>query len=111
MKQLLKDFTHDLFRQLFGWSKPRQGKIILTRYTRERMREYGLDFETIEDVFRHAEGKGQKIVQRYANVIVGLYYKVEKSKIKTVRILLYNYHLLETEAILSMTNSRPCCEL
>ena len=82
MKQLIKDFTNDMFRQLFGWSKPRQGKIILTRYASERMREYGLDIETLEDVFRHGEGKTHKIVQKYANVIVGLYYKVEKSKYK-----------------------------
>jgi hypothetical protein len=80
MNQLIKDFTNDVLKQLFGWTKPRVGKIILTRYTRERMREYGLDFETLEDVFRHGQGHSRKIVQKYANVIVGLYYKVGKSK-------------------------------
>ena len=83
MKQIVKDFTNDMFRQLFGWSKPRQGKIILTPYAIEQMREYELDFETIEDVFRHGEGKAHKIVQKYATVTVGLYYKVEKSKNKS----------------------------
>jgi hypothetical protein len=82
MKQVIKSFLFDIFRQLVGWSKPREGKIILTRNTRERMREYGLNFETIEDVFRHGEGNSHKIVRTYANVIVGLYYKVAKNKYK-----------------------------
>ena len=82
MNQIIKDFTNDVLKQLFGWTKPREGKIILTRYTIERMREYGLDFETLEDVFRYGKGNSRKIIQKYANVIVGLYYKVEKSKYK-----------------------------
>ena len=82
MDQIIKDFTNDVLKQLFGWTKPREGKIILTRHTSERMREYGLDFETLEDVFRHGKGNSRKIVQKYANVIVGIYYKVEKSKYK-----------------------------
>jgi len=78
MSQLIKDFIFDMIRQLFGWSKPRVGEIIVTPYTKQKMKEYGLDIATLEDVFRHGEGKKHKIVQRYANSIVGLYYKTVK---------------------------------
>ena len=80
MKQVIKDFIFDIIRQIFGWSKPRVGEIILTPYTMQKMREYGLDIATLEDVFRHGVGKKHKIVQRYSNAIVGLYFKAVKSK-------------------------------
>ena len=75
MKQLIQDFTFDVIRQIFGWSKPRVGEIIYTPYTLRNMRDYGLDIATLEDVFRHGVGNNHKIVQRYSNVIVGIYYK------------------------------------
>ena len=80
MRQLIKDFIFDIIRQIFGWSKPRVGEIIVTPYTMRKMREYGLDIATLEDVFRHGVGNKHKIVQRYSNAIVGLYFKAVKSK-------------------------------
>jgi hypothetical protein len=80
MKQIIKEFILDMIRQILGWSKPRVGEIILTPYTMQKMREYGLDIATLEDVFRHGVGKKHKIVQRYSNAIVGLYFKSVKSK-------------------------------
>ena len=80
MKQLVKDFIFDMIRQIFGWSKPRVGEIIVTPYTMQKMREYGLDIVTLEDVFRHGVEKKYKIVQRYSNATVGLYFKSVKSK-------------------------------
>ena len=78
MKQIIKELGIDIFRQLFGLSKPREGVIIPTPYTLKKMREYGVDIATLEDVFRHGEGNKHKIVQRYANSIIGLYYKTVK---------------------------------
>ena len=69
MKQVFKDFIFDMIRQIFGCSKPRVGEIIVTPYTMQKMREYGLDIATLEDVFRHGEGKKHKIVQRYSNAV------------------------------------------
>ena len=80
MEQILKDFLFEIIRQVFGWSKPRGGEIITTPYTRQKMREYGLDIATLEDVFRHGAGKKHKIVQRYSHAIIGLYFKAVKSK-------------------------------
>ena len=80
MKHILKEFIFDMIRQLFGWSKPREGEIIYTPYTLQKMREYGLDTATLEDVFRHGVGNRNKIVQRYSNLTVGIYYKTVKRK-------------------------------
>ena len=80
MKQFIKDFVFDMIRQIFGWSKPRVGEIILTPYTMQKMRAYGLDIATLEDAFRHGVGKKHKIVQRYSKATVGLYFKAVKSK-------------------------------
>jgi hypothetical protein len=74
MQELLKDFALDTLRQLFGWGKPRQGKLILTRHAVHRMHEYQLDEATLKDVFRHGERDGEKITRRYAEYSVGLYY-------------------------------------
>jgi len=51
VRQLIKEFIFDMIRQIFGWSKPRVGEIIVTSYTMQKMREYGLDIATLEDVF------------------------------------------------------------
>ena len=80
MKQLIKDFIFDMIRQTFGWSKPRVGEFVVTPYTMQKMRDYGLDIATLEDVFRHGAGKKHKIVQRYSHATVGLYFKAVKSK-------------------------------
>jgi hypothetical protein len=80
MRQIIIEFIFDMIRQIFGWSKPRVGEIIVTSYTMQKMRAYGLDMATLEDVFRHGVGNKHKIVQRYANVIVGIYIKAVKTK-------------------------------
>jgi hypothetical protein len=76
MKHILKDFLLDIYRQLIGTSKPRDGKLILTRNAVNRMHEHQLDTETIQDAFRHGEEVNKnKIIRKYANYSVGLYYK------------------------------------
>ena len=80
MRQLLSEFIFDIFRQLVGWSKPREGIIFPTEYTKKKMREYGIDIATLEDVFRHGEKKKHKIIRKYTNATVGLYCKALKPK-------------------------------
>jgi hypothetical protein len=78
MQQLLKDFGMDMVRQLFGWGKPRDGKLILTRHAVTKMYEYQLDVNTLADAFRHGEeGANGKIIRQYANYSVGFYYRYE----------------------------------
>ena len=74
MQQILKDFLMDMVRQVFGWSTPRRGRLMLTRRAFIRMRQYHLDAETLIDVFRHGERQGEKITRQYANYSVGLYF-------------------------------------
>ena len=80
MKQVIKEFAFEFFRQTIGWKQPREGVIIPTPYTWQRMRAYGVDIATLEDVFQYGERKRHKIVQRYTNATVGLYYKTLKRK-------------------------------
>ena len=83
MKQLIKDFLIDLYRQLFGVGKPRAGKLILTRNALNRMHEHQLDTDTLRDVFTHGEeGKKGKIIRKYANYSVGFYYKFDEAENK-----------------------------
>ena len=81
MKQILKDFAVDMLRQLFGWSKPRNGRLLLTRNAVQRMHEYQLTEKTLTDVFRYGEElKHQKIIRNYAGYSVGLYYKYDEAE-------------------------------
>jgi hypothetical protein len=79
MKQLLKDFVLDIIRQLFGWSKPRGGKLVFTRNAFQKMHDYQLDEKTLVDTFKHGElvhkGDKMQITRKYANYSVGLWYK------------------------------------
>jgi hypothetical protein len=79
MKQLLKDFVQDMIRQLFGWSKPREGKLVFTRNAFQKMHDYQLDEKTLVDTFKHGElvDKGDKIqvTRKYANYSVGFWFK------------------------------------
>jgi hypothetical protein len=84
MKQLFKDFTLDMLRQLFGWGRPRVGQLMLTRHAVHKMHEYQLDETTLKDVFRHGERDGEKITRQYANYSVGLYYKHDEARNKFV---------------------------
>ncbi len=78
MQQLFKDFGMDIIRQLFGWGRPRDGKLMVTRHALTKMYEHQLDVETLADVFRHGEaGSNGKITRQYANYSVGLYYRYD----------------------------------
>ena len=87
MKQLIKDIGREALRQLFGLQKPRGGKIVLTRHAVQKMTEYKLDRQTIENAFRHGRhGRGGKIIHTYARYSIGLYYKrIESSIQKTLQ--------------------------
>jgi hypothetical protein len=77
----MKEFLIEIFRQVFGMQKPRSGNIIITRYAYQKMREYQLDCKTLEDTFRHGEEVEEgKIVRKYANYSVGMFYKVEETQ-------------------------------
>jgi hypothetical protein len=76
MNQVLHDIGREALRQLFGLQKPRGGKLILTRYAFQKMTDYQLDRETVENAFRHGrKSQGGKIIHKYARYSVGLYYK------------------------------------
>src|SRR5205823_10777146 len=73
-------FLIEIFRQIFGTQKPGRGKVIITRYAYQKMREHQLDEKTLEDTIRHGEEvKEGKIVRKYINYSVGLYYKIEQA--------------------------------
>jgi hypothetical protein len=76
MKQLILDIGKEALRQLFGLQKPRSGKLVLTRYAFQKMTEYQLDQETLENAFRHGrQARAGKITHKYARYSIGLYYK------------------------------------
>jgi hypothetical protein len=77
MKHLIQDFLSDILSQLFGYQKPRDGKLRLTHNALNRMHEHQLDEATLEDTFRHGEQVKEKmIVRKYDNYSVGLiFYK------------------------------------
>jgi len=77
----MKEFAKDILRQLFGFSNPREGKILLTHNALSRMNEYGLDEKTIMDVFRNGkEKKPGMLIQTYYHYSVGIYYKYEDER-------------------------------
>jgi hypothetical protein len=84
MEQFFKDFTLDMLRQLFGWGKPREVHLMLSRHAVNKMHEYQLDVDTLRDVFRYGERSGEKITRQYANYSVGLYYKYDEARQKFV---------------------------
>jgi hypothetical protein len=88
MKQLLKDFLFDIVRQLFWVSKPRQGKLILTRHAHQKMQEHQLTVETIKDAFRYGEAQDKDgkfiITRKYTFITVGMYYKHDLASNKYV---------------------------
>ena|SRR5438477_6370615 len=70
----------EVIRQVFGGDlaplKPRRGTLILTRYTAQKMGEYKIDGETLENAFRFGvEYRTGKIIHKYARYCIGLYYK------------------------------------
>jgi hypothetical protein len=76
MNHVLHDMGREALRQLFGLREPRGGKIVLSRHAFQKMTEYQLDRETLENAFRHGrKSQGGKIIHKYARYSVGLYYK------------------------------------
>jgi len=74
----MKEFIKDILRLLFGLTKPREGKIVLTRRATNEMLNNGLYPELIKDVFKYGmEVKKEVIVKKYSNYTVGLYYKYD----------------------------------
>jgi hypothetical protein len=84
MHEILKDFALDVLRQLFGWGKPREVRLILSRHALNKMHEHQLDVDTLKDVFQHGERTGEKITRQYASYTVGLYYKYDEAQMKFV---------------------------
>jgi hypothetical protein len=84
MEQFFTDFALDTLRQLFGWGKPREVRLMLTRHAVHKMHEYQLDVATLKDVFRNGERDGEKITRQYTHYSVGLYYKYDEARQKFV---------------------------
>jgi len=75
MNELIRGLGREALRQLFGLKQPRNGKIVLTRYAFQKMTDYKLDRETLENAFRHGkESRRGKITHKYTRYSVGLYY-------------------------------------
>jgi hypothetical protein len=76
----MKQFLQEIFRQIFGYQNPRSGKLRLTRYALQRMHEWQLDINTLEDTFRYGdEVKKEMIIRKYRNYSVGLTYKFDSA--------------------------------
>jgi hypothetical protein len=68
-----------IIRQLFGWDKARGGKLSIGYWASIQMRENRLDFDTLEDVFRHGR-KVTTIVQDYQNYSISIGYRWDERK-------------------------------
>ena len=72
-------FIKDIIRQIFGWDKARTGKLSIGYWANIQMHEYKLDFDTLEDVFRHGR-KVTTIVQDYENYSISLGFRWDERK-------------------------------
>jgi expansin (peptidoglycan-binding protein) len=72
-------FIRDIIRQLFGWDTARPGKLSISYWASIQMREHRLDFDTLEDVFRHGR-KVTTIVQDYQNYSISIGYRWDERK-------------------------------
>jgi hypothetical protein len=60
--------------------KRRSGKLILTRHTVQKMAQYRIDGETLDNAFRHGiEVRAGKIIHKYPRYSICLYYKADES--------------------------------
>jgi hypothetical protein len=90
----MKEILVEIFRQLFGFQKPRTGKLRLTRYALKRMNEHQLDTDTLEDVFRHGkEVKKEMIIRKYTNYSVGITYRFDDAEEQFVIITCWRSNL------------------
>ena len=77
-REYMREFLLDILRQLLGLSKPRSGRIELTRRATTEMLNNGLYPEIIAETFRNGvEIRTEVIVPKYPNFIAGLYYKYD----------------------------------
>jgi len=73
--EFLEELGVGAMRELFGYVRPRSGKLGLTLHGFQKMQEEGLDVKTLEDAFRHGvEVRDKMIIREYANYTVGLTY-------------------------------------
>jgi hypothetical protein len=75
----MRNIFKDIIRQLFGWEKARAGKLSIGYWANIQMHEYKLDFDTLEDVFRHGR-KVTTIVQDYENYSISLGFRWDERK-------------------------------
>jgi hypothetical protein len=69
----MKQFLTEIINQIFGFQKPRAGKLRLTHYALQRMHEWQLDIKTLEDTFRRGEEvKKEMVIRKYRDYSVGL---------------------------------------
>lgn len=81
MSNILQEFLIGILVQVFGFSKPRSGILMLTMHAHKKMEEYQIDFDTIDDTFRYGdEVKDKMIIRKYANNSVGLVYRIDHMK-------------------------------
>ncbi len=77
----MKQVILHILRQLFGWQKPRGGKLVLTHRGTSEMYQNGLNPEILKDVFKYGvETRKGLIVRRYAKYTVGMYYKYDETQ-------------------------------
>jgi hypothetical protein len=94
MSNILQEFVVDLFNQIFGFQKPRTGKLRLTHYALKSMSEHQLDTDTLEDVFRHGEEvKKEMIIRKYTNYYVGITYRFDDAEEQFVIITCWRSNL------------------
>ena len=75
----MKSIFKDIIRQLLGWDKVRPGKLSISYWASLQMRENRLDFDTLEDVFRHGR-RVTTLVQDYQNYSISISYKWDERK-------------------------------
>jgi len=74
----MKKFFKDIFKQLTG-SDFRAGKLSITYWASVQMKELHLDFDTLEDVFRHGR-QVTTIVQDYQNYSISIGFRWDENK-------------------------------
>jgi hypothetical protein len=78
MRQLIIDCLTEAKRQLFQAAPERAGRLIFSRYTYAKMREYALTEADIQDVFAHGEAvKANMLIRTSATFTIGLIYRYD----------------------------------
>jgi hypothetical protein len=74
----MKQFILIILRQIFG-TNFRKGKLTTSWYANVQMNDLHLDFDTIEDVFKHGR-KVESIVQNYGDYSISVSYRWDENK-------------------------------